>query len=78
MTVFLILCVPGILWAGLKKLLPSNQKSVKGQVVLVSITYWFELYIIVLFSKINLKLSIYVMVNGCTLKWAIVPFPFMS
>lgn len=35
-SVFLLLLVPGIVWAGVKKLLPAKQKSVRGQVVLVS------------------------------------------
>jgi len=36
MTMFCLLLVPGILWALVKKFMPANQKSVKGQVVLVS------------------------------------------
>lgn len=36
MTVFWLLLVPGILWALAKKFMPANQKSVKGQVVLIT------------------------------------------
>ncbi|XP_015371173.1 PREDICTED: short-chain dehydrogenase/reductase family 16C member 6-like [Diuraphis noxia] len=36
LTVFVLLLVPGILWAILKKFIPAKQKCVKGQVVLIT------------------------------------------
>lgn len=36
LTVFLVLLVPGILWAALKKFIPVKPKSVKGEVVLIT------------------------------------------
>lgn len=36
MALFWVLLVPGVLLAGLRKLLPAKRKSVAGQVVLVS------------------------------------------